>query len=115
MPRSINSVADITQLELNEPHPDRPVNPDFRFMNQSSADMLRRAYRVMTEIDGWIVLANFAEESFIFNTNPTIYRLTSAIANDYNYHSGYSMGWTMRQLEYIAKNGFTSYRAIFQP
>lgn len=113
MPRSIDSVADITQLELKVPHVDRPINPDFGFMNQSSADMLSSAYSVMNEIEGWTFLANFAEESFIFSNNPTVHRLTRAVSNKYNYHSGYSMGWTMRQLEYIAKNGFTAYKACF--
>jgi len=116
----IRSVANIHQLEpeippvLVAPHPDRPTNPDFGFMSDDWSNLLGRAYRIINQEEGWIILANFYGESFMFSQNPEVCRLTTAIASDYNYHSGYSMGWTMRQLENIAKNGFTSYKTTFR-
>jgi hypothetical protein len=116
----IKSVANIHKLESEvlplpvAPHTDRPTNPDFSFMRPESSNLLSRAYRVINQEEGWIILANFYGESFMFSQNPEVCRLTTAIASDYNCHSGSSMGWTMRQLENIAKNGFTSYRQSFQ-
>lgn len=116
----IRSVANIHQLEpdippvLVAPHPDRPTNPDFSFMSVESSNLLARAYRVINQEEGWSILASFSGESFMFSRNPQVGRLTTAIAGDYNGHSGFSMGWTMRQLEHIAKNGFTSYKTTFR-
>ncbi len=116
----IRSVANIHQLEpeippvLVAPHPDRPTNPDFGFMSDDWSNLLGRAYRIINQEEGWSILASFSGESFMFSRNPQVGRLTTAIADDYDGHSGFSMGWTMRQLEYIAKNGFTSYKTTFR-
>lgn len=116
----IKSVANIHELESEvlpipvAPHTDRPANPDFSFMSVESSNLLTRAYRVINQEEGWSILANFYGESFMFSRNPQVGRLTTAIARDYDGHSGSSMGWTMRQLEYIAKNGFSSYKSSFR-
>ena len=115
----IRSVANIHQLEpeippvLVAPHPDRPTNPDFSFMSDDWSNLLTRAYRLINQEEGWSILASFSGESFMLSEHPQVCRLTTAIACDYDGHSGFSMSWTMRQLEYIAKNGFTSYTPFY--
>ena len=47
---------------------------------------------------------------YIFDRDPIIEEITNAINEDYNGHSGASMGYTMRRIEYIAKNGFESFK-----
>jgi hypothetical protein len=51
------------------------------------------------------------EESkgFMFSDHPNLDKINSRMHKLYDGHSGSSYGWTMRQLEYIAKNGFDAY------
>ena len=117
---SITSIADVSTLELPVPpvpkvaHSDLPSNPDFSFMDQHSCQMVTSAYRVIRQLEGWHILANFTEESFMFAQNPNVCRLMDAVAAAYSGgHSGSSMGFTMRQLEYISNNGFSNYKNAY--
>jgi len=92
---------------------DLPHNPDFSFMDKHSGMMLSRGYNVINQLEGWRTLTYFCGTSFIFSKRSDILRLTNAIHEDWDGHSGCSMGWVMRQLEQIAKNGFTNYKEDF--
>jgi hypothetical protein len=111
---SITAIADVSVLEVPAPkipHSDLPSTPDFSFMDEHSCEMVFSAYRVIHQLEGWHILANFTEESFMFSQNPNVSRLMDAVAAAYSSgHSGSSMGFTMRQLEYIANNGFSNYK-----
>lgn len=94
-------------------HFDRPIHPDFSFLTNTSENMVSSAYLVMNKKEGWDLLVNFDETSFMTCENPSILMLMSSINENYNGHSGASLAWTMRQLQYIAKNGYTKYRDLF--
>ena len=73
-------------------------------------------YEVKTkEINVWEYLSKYsppADRGFMFSAgedNIVTHVQTQMIVG----HSGYSMGWTMRQIEYIAKNGLAKHRDIF--
>ena len=86
-----------------------PTNPDWSFVGQDTY-MLSSAYNVIQQNEGWSLLRNFEEESFMFSRNSRIQNLMDKINNAYGGgHSGSSMGTTMRNMEYIAKNGFYKY------
>lgn len=72
------------------------------------AEMLNDAYGAITATDSWDKMKNFNGESFMFNSEPWISNILTAMQYRNN-HSGASYGWTMRQMEYIAKNGWEAY------
>lgn len=94
-------------------HADRPIQPDFSFFESNTSDMLYTAYICVNKAEAWNALANFNELSYMFCEDPFIKELMYSINRNYNGHSGTSLGWTMRQLECIAKYGYTKYRALF--
>jgi len=86
-----------------------PTNPDWSFAGQDTY-MLSSAYHVIHQNEGWTLLRNFQGESFMFSRNPRITNLMTKVNNAYGGgHSGSSIGYTMRNMEYIAKNGFDEY------
>jgi hypothetical protein len=94
-------------------HKDRPIQPDLSFHDTNSANMIYSAYICVSNEECWNVIANFNETSFMFSQDPVIKELMSKINENYNGHSGASLGWTMRQLEFIAKYGYTEYLGLF--
>jgi hypothetical protein len=94
-------------------HIDRPIKPDFSFLDSSSSNMMLSAYNVINKKEGWDIIANFDEEGFMICRNPVIKDLMFAVNDNYNGHSGCSLAWTMRQIECIAKYGYTEYRGLF--
>jgi hypothetical protein len=94
-------------------HRDRPIQPDFSFMESNSANMLYTAYICVNKSHAWDALANFNELSYMFCEDPFIKELMYKINETYNGHSGCSLGWTMRQLECIAKFGYTEYSGLY--
>jgi hypothetical protein len=92
---------------------DRPIQPDFSFHDTNTSNMIYTAYICVNKVELWDALANFNELSFMFCEDPVIRELMIKINNSYNGHSGASLAWTMRQLEHIAKYGYTKYRDLF--
>jgi hypothetical protein len=89
---------------------DLPSSPDFSFMDQTSNHMLSSAYQVIHKCEAWHILANFKGESFVFTKDKQIQNIMQQVSHAYPGHSGSSMGITMRQIEFIAKNGFTIFK-----
>lgn len=89
---------------------DLPSSPDFSFMDENNNRMLSSAYKVIHNCEAWNIISNFKEESFMFTQNEEILNIMQKVADDYTLHSGSSIGYTMRQIQYIAKNGFTNYK-----
>ena len=94
-------------------HVDRPIQPDLSFLDTHSSNMLYTAYICANKYERWDALANFKGHSFLFCEDPVIKELIYKVNESYNGHSGSSLGWTMRQLECIAKYGYTEYRGLF--
>lgn len=89
---------------------------DFGFLkNEQERRMLVDAFKAMQAVDGsWTYLAqrDVPEQSqgFMFSRDPLITKIGNEVDKDGTIgHSGMSYAWTMRQIEYIAKNGWAEY------
>jgi hypothetical protein len=70
--------------------------------------MLEDAEAAITQCGLWDWLREYTPEEgkgFVFSSHPNLDRIISAMK--YEGHSGSSYAWTMRQMEYIAKHGWT--------
>jgi hypothetical protein len=78
--------------------------------NTLEAEMLRDADETITRLELWDWLKSYIpdqEKGFVLSKD---WNLSSIIDNmKYTGHSGSSFSWTMRQMEYIAKNGWTEF------
>ena len=74
-----------------------------------SCEMLQDAHRACTRAGAWPWLKTFNETSFMFSSHPLISTITENM--EYKGHSGASFGWTMRNMESIAKEGWDAYAA----
>lgn len=90
---------------------------DLSFMRDRwNQDMIKdgmRAIIMIEEIDGWKYLHDYSPpegQGFMFCDD----KIVSKIGNKMEVgHSGTSFGWTMRNLEFIAKYGLVEYRKKF--
>jgi hypothetical protein len=73
--------------------------------------MIDSAIQAVNNLELWIWLRDVNMESFMISNDPNVMRIYNEIENvGYNGHSGASFGCTMRQMEFIAKNSFDTYR-----
>lgn len=75
---------------------------------KNDAMMLEDADKAITECGLWDWLRDYTPEDgkgFMFSEHPNLTRINNAMK--YGGHSGSSYGWTMRNMEYIAKHGWT--------
>jgi hypothetical protein len=78
--------------------------------------MVLSAIQAIDMLEAWDELASYSppvDKGFMFDNSDFINKINSKIAELYDGHSGSSYGWTMRQIEYIAKNGAENYVANF--
>jgi len=84
-------------------------------MDSMSKDMLKGAYAAVSKVDGaWDFLARYSppeNQGFMFvnPVPPELQKIQDAILDADGGHSGASYGWTLRQIEYIAKNGWPAF------
>ena len=79
-------------------------------LTEWDADMFNDAYQAVSTTGNWDNMKNFKGESFMFSQEPWISNVMTAMHHR-DQHSGASFGFTMRTMEYIAKNGWDSYVA----
>jgi hypothetical protein len=74
--------------------------------------MLDDAYKAVSITKMWNYIRNkdFNENGFMFCTDDELSKISAAMA--YQGHSGASFAWVMRQMEYIAKDGWTMFVSI---
>ncbi len=87
-------------------------------LDEHSVTMLSRAYNFVNETPGgWEVLAQPdipGANGFMFSTDNRLNELSRKIGDDNEMgHSGASYGWTMRNMESIAKKGWDGYCDLF--
>jgi hypothetical protein len=87
-----------------------PENPDIK------EKMVLAAYNTVSKLEKWRLMYDFKvkkDTGFMFCQDPEMNKLMDKINVDYNEnHSGFSMGYTMRQLQYIAYYGLDLYLKI---
>jgi len=79
-------------------------------MTANEKEMIQDAINAVTRAEMWEYMAKPStpgEDGFMFCTDMEMTLINKKI--EYNGHSGASFGWTMRHVEYIAKNGFDAY------
>lgn len=78
--------------------------------NSHEREMLKNAYDAINASEAWDWLKNFNQQSFMFSLDPMVNKISENMEKlGYNGHSGASFGWTMRNMEYLAKNGKTKF------
>lgn len=84
-------------------------------LDAMSKDMLKSAYAAVSSVEGgWDFLASYSppeNQGFMFvnPAPPMLQKIEDAILEAEGGHSGSSYGWTMRQIEYIAKKGWDAF------
>ena len=74
--------------------------------DEHSRFMLRNAHQAITSTEYWDYMRTFNEQSFMFSNSPAVSRIMTKMSDlGYDGHSGCSFAWTMRQMEFLAKNG----------
>ena len=85
----------ITEAEFN-----------YNIYDTNNRIMLKNAHQAITNAEGWDWIRNFQGQSFMFSNDEMIGKISkNMVALGYDGHSGGSYGWTMRWMEYLAKNG----------
>jgi hypothetical protein len=128
-----NSVADLAieiysqsdYTSLPEPTTSMPPTPpsieeeasfvpgEFKYIkDRNSRVMLQNAYQAINQTETW----NFVKrpiESFSFSSAPEIRRISDKMVElGYTGHSGFSFGWTMREMQAIAIEGEKKYKVV---
>lgn len=91
-----------------------PAAGTFDWMtDRNSAECVESAYKAVSLAEGWEFLKTYvptAGKGFMFSTPPPkLQQINIKISELYDGHSGSSYGWTMRQIEDIAKNGWEAW------
>jgi len=82
-------------------------------MDEDSKMMIKDGINAVTVTEMWDWLKTYEpekSEGFMFSSHPNLNKIGN---NMYGGHSGASYAWTMRQLEYIAKNGFEAFVTLW--
>jgi hypothetical protein len=119
-----NSVADLaiefdSQREYTSlPMPPEPpsisfVPGEFKYIKcEYSREMLQNAYQAVSQTETWYFVKQDIE-SFSLSSAPEIWRITDKMTQlGYDGHSGFSFGWTMRQMQIIAREGEQSFKEV---
>jgi hypothetical protein len=68
--------------------------------------MLKNAHQAITSTEQWGFMRTFSDPSFMFSDSSAVSIITGKMSQlGYDGHSGSSFGWTIRQMEFLAKNG----------
>jgi hypothetical protein len=89
-------------------HPDTSItDAEFNTIpDKNSRFMLKNAHQAITSTEYWDYMRTFNEQSFMFSNNPAVSKIMTKMSElGYDGHSGCSFAWTMRQMEFLAKNG----------
>jgi hypothetical protein len=74
--------------------------------DEHSRFMLKNAHQAITAVEAWPFMKSFSGQSFMLSNNPMVSQITKKMLElGYDGHSGSSFGWTMRSMEFLAKNG----------
>ena len=76
----------------------------FSTYTKDEQDLLQSAYDVITRLEKWNVIRSNppGQGGYLFTNNTEIESIMNAIADEYQFHSGASLAWTMRIMQQIA-------------
>jgi hypothetical protein len=103
-PPETNETVTTPQVEESQQHYYIPGNFDY-IKCKASREMIENAYNAVNQLELWHFMKKDCE-SYMMSNSPEIWIITAKMAElGYDGHSGFSFGWTMRQIQYIAKHG----------
>ena len=108
--------AEFQQPESQD-HEETFIKGQFMYIkDKNSREMLVNAWNAINQLELWNYMRR-ETYSYMFSDDEEIDRITKKMEElGYNGHSGFSFGWTMRQIQYIAKNGEETYmKEILNP
>ena len=92
-----------------------PQEPNFipgqflYIVEPNSREMLQNGWLAITQLELWEFMKKDCD-SYMLCNHPTIWVITERMEKlGFDGHSGFSFGWTMRQLQRIAKDGEVKY------
>lgn len=86
------------------------MTPDFETIYTAyESTLLKDAYDAITACDLWDWMRSYTPDSFMYSNHPNLDRINKEMKY-MDEHSGASYGWTMRQMESIAKRGWEEHR-----
>jgi hypothetical protein len=85
----------------------------FEYCDKRNRDMLQNAFQAITLTETWDFVEN-PIESFMWSRDSRIDMISRKMSElGYNGHSGFSFGWTMRQMQSLAKNGEAEFKKYY--
>ena len=88
-------------------------NGEFDFIhNTSTRAFLKSAHKAISICELWDWLRDYNTDAFMFDKSPEVTRINAKMREDpiNGNHSGSSYGFIMRDMEFIAKNGYENYK-----
>lgn len=92
---------------------DIPENPDFSFLDNHRKHMIQSAYLTINTLNKWDYVRRYNPSNstgYLFDDDVVIAEIMSEIENHYGGHSGTSIAYTMRTMQFIAENGFENFK-----
>jgi hypothetical protein len=121
-----NSSSDLkdcmTDEKINRTPPFDPMNypypVDFDFItNKSTKEFLSSAYDTISRLEKWKILYEYSTDKdfgILLTHQDEIEQLTDEIEDAYyKKHCGFTIKYTMRIMEYLAKNGIGEFRKLW--
>lgn len=85
---------------------------NFNFINDAlTQEALTNTYNAVDTLNMWSFLKSFeppSDKGYMFSSSQELYLISTECENTYK-HSGSSWAFSMRHIEYIAKNGWSEY------
>jgi hypothetical protein len=91
-------------------------NELFDFINDNSIkEFLQSAHKAITNCEMWDWIRTSKITSFMYDNGPEMQKIRKEMEKDpiNMEHSGSSYGWIMREIEYVAKYGYSKYEEAF--
>ena len=88
---------------------------DFSFIKENDTRVIiEDAYNAVSNTEGgWEFIKTFVpKRGFMYADDPKLSEISHKMKM-HDDHSGVSYAWTMRQIEYIAKNGWSNYVQVW--
>jgi hypothetical protein len=80
---------------------------------EHTREMLENAWKAINLTETWDFVSQ-SLESFMMSSDDRIWIITKKMEDlGYSGHSGFSFGWTMRNMQYLAQNGVEKFKEGF--
>jgi len=102
-------VSPFPNIENNEAF----VPGKFHYVNEWDKEMFTNAWQAITLTENWEFMKTDIE-SFMWSDDPRVDIINAKMVElGYNGHSGASFGYTMRRMQYLARNGEEKFKADY--